>query len=153
MVHAEITSENGVVNNSYHRTENKRPRAFIADDNTPMLETIVQLLMPHFDVVGTAQDGNAALKMIKQLKPDIAVLDISMPFKTGIEVAAYLKTNAPGIKIVIVSANHDESYVEAADSAGALAFIPKIRLADELVPAIENAFSENDSLLTQRSGQ
>src|SRR5436189_3901018 len=121
MEHSVITSENPVQNNSHGKTDNKRPRVFIADDNAPMLETIVQLLVPHCEVVGTAQDGIAALKMIKELKPEIAVLDVSMPFKTGIEVAADLQTRAPGIKVVIVSAHVDESYIQAARDAGALA--------------------------------
>ena len=68
-----------------------------------MLETIVRLLTPHFEVVGTAADGKTALEIIHQLKPDIAVLDMSMPFKTGIEIAADLKTSAPEVKVVIIS--------------------------------------------------
>jgi DNA-binding NarL/FixJ family response regulator len=68
----------------------------------PMLETIVDLLTPHFEVVGTAADGNTALEIINRLKPDVAVLDVSMPFKTGIEVAAELKTSAPEVKVVII---------------------------------------------------
>jgi len=113
-----------------------------------MLETIVGLLTPHFDVIGTAADGKAALEMIEQLRPDIAVLDVSMPFKTGIEIAADLKTGAPEVKVVIISANDDESYIRAARSAGALAYVVKTSMSDDLIPALENAYGGNGKVLS-----
>jgi DNA-binding NarL/FixJ family response regulator len=151
MEHFVNTSEDRVSNNSEFGSESKRPRVFIADDSAPMLETIVRLLSPHFEIVGTAKDGSAALEMIKRIKPDVAVLDMAMPFKTGIEIAADLKTNAPQIRVVIVSAHHDESYVQAVRDAGVLAYIAKIHLADELVPAIENVCAANKSHSAPRS--
>jgi DNA-binding NarL/FixJ family response regulator len=98
----------------------------------------VTLLTPHFEVVGTAADGQTALEMIQQLKPDIAVLDISMPRKTGIEIAADLKTSAPEVKVVITSVRDDEYYIRAASSAGALAYVLKTTLGDALIPALES---------------
>ena len=153
MEHVENSSENRIIYHSKIGTDNDRIRVVIADDNARMLETIVRLLTPHCEIVGTAGHGSAALEMIKRQKPDIAVLDIEMPFKTGIEVAADLQTNGPRIRVVIVSAHDDESYIQAAHSAGALAFISKMRLGDELVPAIKNAFAENESHLTSQPGQ
>ena len=58
--------------------EEKKLRVVAVDDSKPMLDMIVKLLTPHFEVVGIATDGNAAEELIKLLKPDIAVLDISM---------------------------------------------------------------------------
>ena len=113
----------------------------MVDDSKLMLETIVGLLTPHFEIVGTAADGKTALEIIHHLKPDIAVLDMSMPFKTGIEIAADLKTSAPEIKVVIVSAYDDESYVRAASSAGASAYVVKTTLGDRLIPALESAYA------------
>ena len=114
-------------------------RVVVADDSKPMLGAIVSLLFPQFDVVGTADDGEAALEMITRLKPDIAVLDVSMPFKTGIEVAAELKASAPDVKVVIVSADDDESYIRAAREAGALAYVVKTTFGKKLIPALESA--------------
>jgi PAS domain S-box-containing protein len=89
-------SDDGINNNSNLKINKKSIRVVVADDSKSMLETIVRLLTPHFDVVGTAADGKTALEIIQQLKPDIAVLDMSMPFKTGIEIAADLKNQRPG---------------------------------------------------------
>lgn len=119
----------------------QRIRVVVADDSRPMRETIVKVLAPYFDVVGTAEDGKTALEIIQQLKPDIAVLDMSMPFKTGIEIAADLKTSAPEVKVVLISTHHDEVYVRAARSAGALAYIVKTSLGDALIPALESAYA------------
>jgi two-component system response regulator DesR len=113
----------------------------VADDSKPMRETIVKVLTPYFDVIGTAADGEAAWEIIHQLKPDIAILDMSMPFKTGIEIAADLKTSASEIKVVIISTHYDEVYIRAASDAGALAYIVKTALGDELIPALESAYA------------
>jgi len=134
-------SEDEINNNSKIKINNKSIRVVVVDDSKLMLETIVGLLTPHFEVVGTAADGKTALEIIHHLKPDIAVLDMSMPFKTGIEIAADLKTSAPGVKVVIISAHDDESYISAASSAGALAYVVKTTLGDRLIPALESAYA------------
>jgi DNA-binding NarL/FixJ family response regulator len=123
------------------KIENKNIHVVVADDHKPMLDIMVKLLTPHFEVVGTAADGKAALEMIEILKPDIAVLDISMPFKTGIEIAADLKTSGSEVKVVLVTAHDDEYFRRAAISVGASAFIKKTRLGDELIPAVESAYA------------
>ncbi len=138
----EISSENGINNGSKNKSDKKRLRVVVADDSKPMLETVVRLLTPRFDVVGRAADGKAAQEMIDHLKPDIAVLDVSMPFKTGIEIAADLKTRASKVKVVIISAHDDEYYIRAARDAGASAYIVKTGLPGELIPAIENALED-----------
>jgi len=142
------SSEVGSNHNSKFAIGNTNIRVVVADDSQPMLETIVKLLTPHFDVIGTAADGKAALEMIEQLRPDIAVLDVSMPFKTGIEIAADLRTGAPEVKVVIISANDDESYIRAARSAGALAYVVKTSMSDDLIPALENAYGGNGKVLS-----
>ena len=131
----------GSITNPKTKIENKRFRVVVADDSKPMRETIVKVLAPYFDVVGTAADGRTALEIIQQLKPDIAVLDMSMPFKTGIEIAAELKTSASEVKVVIISTHHDEVYIRAASDAGALAYVVKTTLGDGLIPAIESAYA------------
>lgn len=118
----------------------------VADDYGPMLDTIVELLAPHCEIVGTAADGKAALEAIVRLKPDVAVLDVSMPHKTGIEIADELKTSAPGVKVVIISSYDDESYLRAARTAGASAYVVKTRMTDGLVPAVKGACDEDVSV-------
>jgi PAS domain S-box-containing protein len=134
-------SHDRINNNAKIKINSKNIRVVVADDSRGMLETIVGLLTPHFEVVGTAMDGRTALEIIHQLKPDIAVLDMSMPFKTGIEIAADLKASAPEVKVVIISSRVDEYYIRAASSAGALAYVAKTTLADGLIPALESAYA------------
>jgi DNA-binding NarL/FixJ family response regulator len=123
------------------KIKDQRIRVVVADDSQPMRETIVKVLTPYFDVVGSAADGRTALEIIQQLKPDIAVLDMSMPLKTGIEIAAELKTSAPEVKVVIISTPYDEVYIRAASGAGAFAYIHKMALGDALMPALESAYA------------
>ena len=63
-----------------------------------------------------------------------------MPLKTGIEIAADLKTNGSEVKVVLITAHDDEYFRDVAFSVGASAFIKKTRLGDELIPAIESAY-------------
>lgn len=106
-----------------------------------MLDMIVKLLAPHFEVVGTSTDGNAALELIKTLKPDVAVLDLSMPFKSGIDLAADLKGSGWEVKVVIVTAHYNEESVQAAFGAGAVGYVSKLCLGDELVTAVESVYA------------
>ena len=118
--------------------KNKDIRVFVADDHKLMLNKVVELLTPHFEVVGTADDGKTALEAIRNLKPDIVVLDISMPFMTGIEVAENLKKGGSKVKVVVITAHEDPFYMHAALSAGALAYVDKSRLGIDLKNALES---------------
>jgi DNA-binding NarL/FixJ family response regulator len=117
-----------------------KPTVLIADDNPAMLETVVSLLAPDFDVVGTVNDGNAALEAAVRLQPEVAVLDISMPVLNGIQAAERIKgkENCP-TEIVFLTANNDPEIVEAALATGALGYVLKLRLYLDLIPAIKFA--------------
>ena len=130
--------------------EEKKLRVVAVDDSRPMLDMIVKLLTPHFEVVGIATDGNAAEELIKLLKPDIAILDISMPFKSGIDVAADLKKSGLDVKVVIVTAQYNDFSQRAAFTAGATAYVSKLRLADELVIAVESVYSGREFISIPR---
>jgi DNA-binding LytR/AlgR family response regulator len=90
----------------------KRLRAIIADDEEALRDHLrkkLAVLWPELEVAGAAQDGEAALKLIQDLKPDIAFLDISMPGMSGIEVA----TAAAGACLFVFVTAHDEFAIEA----------------------------------------
>ena len=128
----------------------KNIRVVAVDDSKPMLDMIVRLLTPHFEVVGTATDGNAALELINVLKPDIAVLDISMPLKSGIDVTADLKKSGVDLKVVIVTAQYNDFSQRAAFNAGATGYVSKLRLADELVIALHSVYAGKEFISTPR---
>jgi two-component system, NarL family, nitrate/nitrite response regulator NarL len=113
----------------------------VADDHELMRGKVVELLTPYFEVIGTASDGKTALELIRNLKPDIAVLDITMPFMTGIEVAQDLKKSGSEVKVVVITAHGDSHYEDAALSAGALAYVNKFRLGIDLIKAVESALA------------
>src|SRR5215471_17218208 len=75
------------------------PRILLADDQKELLEAVKSILSCEFTVVGTAEDGLHAVELALNLKPDILVLDISMPVVNGIEAACRLRGNASQIKI------------------------------------------------------
>ena len=117
-----------------------RPRILVADDNPAMLQTVVSLLAPDFEVVGTVNDGHAALEAAVRLRPEVAVLDISMPVLNGIQTAERIKQedNCP-TEIVFLTANNDPEIVDAALATGALGYVLKLRLYLDLIPAIRFA--------------
>ena len=132
------------------KIKEKNIRVIVADDHKLMLDKTVEILTPHFEVVGTAADGISASEMIQHLKPELAVLDISMSYKTGIEITADLKKSGSETNVVILTAHVDFLYREAAFSAGALGYVDKARMAIDLIPALKMA-SEGKSFISPQS--
>jgi DNA-binding NarL/FixJ family response regulator len=111
----------------------------IADDNPAFLQQMVTLLGAKFDVVATAEDGRIALAKTLQHRPDLVVLDLEMPFLNGIEITRELRKLTQAPAIVICSVENDEEIVETARQAGALGYVFKMRMAQDLVVAVECA--------------
>lgn len=114
-----------------------RPRVILADDHTLVVEGIQKLLEPHFDLVGTVEDGRALLDAAKKLEPDVVIADISMPLLNGIDAARQLRKLVPDAKIVFLSMHADPTYVSEAFKAGGSGYLLKRSAASELVFAIE----------------
>lgn len=116
-------------------------RILIADDLTPVLTTVTALLRDSFDVVGTASDGQSALDAIRDLAPDLVVLDMSMPGKNGLEVARELQAQGSTTKIVFLTVHEDADIIAACLSAGARGYVVKALMDSDLVPAINDALA------------
>lgn len=114
----------------------QRPRVLLADDHKLVTEGIRKLLEPHFDLVGTAGDGRVLLEEAVRLRPDVIVLDISMPLLNGIDAAKKLRKIVPETKILFLSMHADPLYVSDAFRAGGMGYILKRAAASELVFAI-----------------
>jgi DNA-binding NarL/FixJ family response regulator len=115
----------------------KRPRVVIADDHTILLEGLRSLLEPHFDLVGTVEDGRKLLGAVEQLKPDVVIVDISMPLLNGIEAARQIRKADSAVKIVMLTQHDDVSFVQEAFRAGASGYVLKRSAAKELVTAVQ----------------
>ena len=110
-----------------------RPRLLLADDHTLLLEGIRLMLEPEFELVGSVEDGLSLLAMAKTLKPDIILLDISMPALNGIDAARRLRKLLPSAKLIFLTMHADSDYVAEAFRAGAMGYLLKRAAASELI--------------------
>ena len=117
----------------------KRPRLILADDHTLIVDALKNLLQPEFEVVGTFADGRALLESAPKLKPDLVVLDISMPNMSGLNAGARLKELMPSVKLIYLTMNADPDMAGEAFRLGASAYLLKNSAATELVRAIRDA--------------
>jgi DNA-binding NarL/FixJ family response regulator len=113
-----------------------KPRLLLADDHTLLLEGIRLMLEPEFELVGSVEDGHALLKAAKALKPDIILLDISMPVLNGIDAARRLRKLLPSARLIFLTMHADPDYVAEAFRAGAMGYLLKRAAASELLAAI-----------------
>jgi DNA-binding NarL/FixJ family response regulator len=118
-----------------------RARILLADDHKEIRDRAVRLLEPEFEVVGTVADGHALLRASAQMKPDVCVVDISMPQLNGIEAAIKLRESGSAAIIVFLTVNEDSDFVSAALRTGALGYVVKSRMASDLCAAINGAIS------------
>jgi DNA-binding NarL/FixJ family response regulator len=113
-------------------------RLVIADDHPLMRHGIRQSLeaAPGIAVIGESGDGAAALDMIAALQPDVAVLDISMPGMDGFEVAREVQGRRLNVRIVFLTAQSDESLLDAALDLGVRGYVLKESTASDIVAAV-----------------
>ena len=116
-----------------------RIRVLLADDHEAMLDRVADLLAGECDVIGTAIDGRQALDAAKHLKPDVLVLDISIPVMDGFETAHCLKEAGVKTRIVFLTVHDDRDFAREALEAGALGYVTKPRIASDLLTAIKDA--------------
>ena len=116
-----------------------RIRVLLADDHKAMLDRVADLLADDCDVIGTAIDGRQALDAAMELKPDVLVLDISMPVMNGIETAYRLKEAGAKTRIVFLTVHDDPDFAGEALEAGALGYVIKPRIVSDLLVAIKEA--------------
>ena len=116
-------------------------RILIADDLTPILTAVTTLLNNSFEVVGSVSNGQAAIDAILELKPDLVILDISMPGKNGLEVAGELKSLASAPRIVFLTVHEDPDIIAACLSAGAKGYVLKSLMDSDLIPAVNDALA------------
>jgi DNA-binding NarL/FixJ family response regulator len=116
-----------------------RARILVADDHVSMLERVSRLLTTDYDVVAAVSDGLAAVEAALRLRPDLLVLDISMPGMTGLEAAARLAELSHPAPIVFLTVHDEQEFVDAARALGALGYVLKQNIATELLPVIRRA--------------
>lgn len=116
-------------------------RILLADDHPLVLESVKQLLEPDFVVVGTARTGQEVLEQAMALRPDIVLLDANMPEMSGFETARKLKATLPAIKIIFVTMLTEAVAVSEGFRAGAMGYVLKQDVSDELHAAINTVMT------------
>ncbi|HEY4152370.1 MAG TPA: response regulator, partial [Pseudolysinimonas sp.] len=123
-------------------------RVVVAEDESLIRLDIVEILRDNgFDVVGEAGDGETAVALATELRPDLVIMDVKMPQLDGISAAEKLAKNhiAP---VVLLTAFSQKELVERASEAGALAYVVKPFTPNDLLPAIEIALSRYQQIVT-----
>jgi DNA-binding NarL/FixJ family response regulator len=111
----------------------------VADDHQPVLDRVVGLLSSEFTVVGAVRDGEEAVAAELRLRPDVLILDISMPRLSGLKATSRVITGGSRAAIILLTIHEELELVEAAWQAGALGYVYKSRLGTDLIPAIRAA--------------
>ncbi|HYH68248.1 MAG TPA: response regulator transcription factor [Urbifossiella sp.] len=113
-------------------------RVFLADDHPIFREGLKGLLAaaPGFEVVGEAADGVAACDGVRELAPDVAVLDVSLPRLNGIRVAERLRADCPAVRVLALTVHEDTSYLRQLLAAGARGYVLKRSAPNGFVHAV-----------------
>jgi DNA-binding NarL/FixJ family response regulator len=122
------------------RENNTMPmrKILIVDDDMRLRRFVRELLSPEEDlqVVGEAVDGQEAIHKVKELQPDLVLMDITMPRMNGLDVTQRLKKILPELVIIILTIHDMDEYRKAVMNSGASAYVVKKTMMDELIPVI-----------------
>jgi DNA-binding NarL/FixJ family response regulator len=124
------------------RAENtrvNRPSVLIADDHPVLLEGVKTLVSKEFRIVAAVGDGQQVLKAVGKFRPDLVVLDVSMPNLNGIEATRALRKMFPDVKVVVLTMHSDPVFAAEALEAGALAYVLKASACSDLIQAMHSA--------------
>ena len=118
-------------------------KVLIVDNDMRFRRFVKELLSSEesLQIIGEAADGQEAIRKAKELKPDLVLMDITMPRMSGLDATRRLKKIMPELTIIILTVHDLEEYREAAMASGAGAYVLKKTIMEELIPAIRTALS------------
>jgi DNA-binding NarL/FixJ family response regulator len=116
-----------------------RIRVLLADDHTLFSTLLQKLLEPQYEVVGSVEDGRMLLEAAIRVRPDVAVVDISMPMMNGLDAGRALKRMMPHLKLIYLTMNTNPDFAREALEAGASAYLLKNSHPSEVLQAIHDA--------------
>jgi CheY-like chemotaxis protein len=119
-----------------------RPRVLLADDDAGICKAITRLLSPTCDVVGPAADSETLLEMVARERPDVVLLDFSLPGgASALEVCRRIKATTPEVQVVAFTANDDADLERLAFEEGATGFVWKPKAWTDLLPTIRSVLA------------
>ena len=113
----------------------------VADDHQIVRDGLCTMFRnePEFDVVGEAADGRTTVELADRLKPDVVIMDVSMPGLNGVEATRQIRAHTPGVRVVALSMHPERQFVSEMLSAGAAGYLLKDSPFDELATAVRTA--------------
>jgi len=123
-------------------------KVLLGDDHRIMRQGLRALLEkePDIEVIGEAEDGYSTIELARKLKPQVVVMDITMPNLNGIEATRHIIKEVPGVKVLALSMHVDQRFVEEMLKAGATGYLPKDCASEELVCAIRTVLNNQTYL-------
>jgi len=115
----------------------EKPRVLMADDHSILLAGVRKLLEERYDVVGMVEDGRALIEAAERLKPDVILVDISMPLLNGLDAVRQLRKSQPDVKLLFLTMHASPQYATEAFKAGGSGYLLKQSAVSELPQAIE----------------
>jgi len=116
----------------------------LIDDHPGVVRQVADLLPEGFEVVAALHDTAAVNEAMETSRPDLVVLDITLPGMSGIELAYQIRSSSHSPKLVFLTVHDDPDYVRAAFSAGGSGYVVKARLATDLIPALESVMEGSE---------
>lgn len=132
---------------------NKPITVIIADDHKIVLDGLQRILENDFTVVGLAADGMELVRLVKSKKPDVAVVDASMPKLNGMEAIRQIRTFNKDVKTIVLTMHKDVAYAVRAFDVGANGYIVKHAATDELVNAIKEVLKGRTYITPHIAGE
>ncbi len=126
----------------------KSVRIVLADDHQMIIDGLKMLIddMKGIEVVGEAANGREAVRLVKELEPDIIIIDVAMPELNGIEATRQIASECPGVKIIVLSMHSEKRFVSLMFKAGAKAYLSKENAFKELSSAIKAVMADTSYL-------
>lgn len=124
-------------------SDSNKTKIILIDDHPLMRKGVAMTLEEEidFDVVAQASDAESSIAMFDEHKPDVAIIDISLPGMNGLELLKHVISRFPDVKCLIVSRHEEELYAERAIRAGARGYLMKVEAGDKIVQAVRQVIN------------
>ena len=116
-----------------------RPRVVVADDNAAMRQKVLALIEGHLEVIEVVCDGVELVRSVNEQKPELAIVDITMPGLCGIDAVQKLVDSGSKVRVIYLTVHEDHDFARAAFASGGFGFVVKSQMAVDLLPAISSA--------------
>ena len=114
-----------------------KPQVIVADDHRLVADGVVKILEKDYIVVATPTDGRAFIEAVEKFRPDLALVDISLPLLNGLDACRHVKKSCPEVKLIILTMHSEPHFVTEAFRVGVEGYVLKTSVADELLFAVK----------------